>query len=346
MDSFLDLNLPFAASSIGHSLQSHALAILPGQMIELNTQGLNTLGADSLYPNEGRKWTTMQDWCINGLWWPEKQMAVIAGAPHGGRYDKGASTGILVYEAIENRWRIIRNPWSIASGHCYSSSAVDPESGILYKAHFGTKLRIARFDLSTMSPMSNLPGPGRKLGRVRGGWSGVHALAWHPEFGESGALFHVNSAYGRVHCWDKTKNKWFSLFENLVIKEVEPVAHFHPVSKVMVIGSNRRGPMYLVKQDGTIQKTQGSPANVFPSNSFVPDPGSINSLIFTNSGRIYSLNTLTGEWQSGAKLPDMLRLRQPPIEVTAAYSIQEHNVILFQQYKSQGRSKVFLYRHS
>lgn len=346
MDAYLDLNLPFAAASIGHSLQSHALAMRPGQMLELNTQGLNKLSVNSLYPNEGRKSTTLQDWCIDGLWWPKMQMAVIAGAPHGGRYDKGASTGILIFEATKNRWRVIRNPWNVSSGHCYSSSALDPASGVLYKAHFGTKLRIARYDLAKMTSMPNLRGPGHKLGKVSGGWSGVHALAWHPEFCEEGALFHVNSAYGRVHYWDKHKSKWFSLFEQLAIKEVEPVAHYHPKSKVMVIGSNRNGPLYLMGEDGKIRKTQGSPANIFPSNSFVPDPGSVNSLLFTNSGRIYSLNTLTGEWQSAGLLPDILRLSRPPIEVTAAYSIAEHNVIMLQQYKSQGRSQVFLYRHS
>lgn len=336
---------PFAIQQSLSILAQYSHTLGKGQVIEIPTKGLDQI-VQGQYPNEGAPNDLMQDWCIDGVWYSKFQQAWVAGAPNSKLYDKGDSSTLLNYKAEQNQWSCFRNPWGKSVGHCYSSTAIDPDDGILYKAFFSASADCLRFDLNNTTTLSRLKGPKKNISQVSSKWDKVHGVAWFPELGERGSLVHVNSAYGRVNRWDKASKRWWNIAEKLNVKASEPLAHYQPSSQKVVIGSNGKGRLYLLDKTGKISPTEKAPCKFYPANCFVADPASALSLVFADNKRVYPLDTNTGKWLNSFALPALLKKQNRIILDTAAFSITEHNVIMFEHYLSNGGSKVFLYRHS
>jgi hypothetical protein len=336
---------PFAMQQSTTVLNQFSQSLSKGQVIEIPTEGLQQI-SKGRYPNEGAPNDLMQDWCIDGVWNSKLQQACVAGAPNSKLYDKGESSTLLNYNATKNQWSCYRNPWKKSIGHCYSSTAIDPEDGILYKAFFSASADCLRFDLNNNQSLPRLKGPQKNISRTSSRWDKVHGITWFPELGEKGSLVHVNSAYGRVNRWDKASKRWSSIAERLNIHAAEPLAHYQPNTQKVVIGSDGKSRLYLLDKAGEISPTDNAPCKFYPANCFVADPASSQSLVFADNKRVYPLDTNTGKWLKSFVLPALLKKQSRIILDTAAFSIAEHNVIMFEHYLSNGRSKVFLYRHS
>lgn len=346
MYSFADIpDAPFAMQQTTSVLAQVSQGIGAGQVVEVTTDGLNQL-EQGRYPNEGGPNDLMQDWCIDGVWYPKLQQAYVAGAPNGKLGDKGKSSTVLKYGAQQNLWSCFRNPWGKSLGHCYSSTAIDPVDGILYKAFFSSSADCLRFDLNQQKVLPRLKGPPKNIAKVASRWDKVHGISWFPDLGENGSLVHVNSAYGRVNRWDKATQRWFSIAERLNIKASEPLAHYQPNTQTIVIGSNGKNRLYLLDKTGKLTPTDKAPCKFFPANCFIADPASTLSLVFADNKRIYPLDTATGKWLPSIALPAVLKKQKRIILDTAAFSLTEHKLILLEHYIANGRSKVFLYRHA
>ena len=336
-----------------------AASLVPGVPQELSTPSINAL-VNGLRPNEGSTGNVGTDWVVETGYDPIRKRMTYMGAPAGLQPD-GSNSFIMQYDLPTNNFYApFRNPVGASFGHGYSANAFNSKNGIAYKPLFTSGANAQRFDTWKNEILSAVPSPSTDLGisPATAPWTNVHGLTGLPNLGVEGSLIHINSSRGRVNRFDIDTEVWSNLtFDpGTVTLSGQPVAHYHPVTDVAVVGfpENTR-QMWTV--DGTTgalnQSAETNPTNIFPSSFpgntrqlFVADPGSNKSLAFTVDGNIHEFDTLTRTWTS-VVMPTLFSDNSfENLADAVAFTVPEYNCIVIVAYGGSGTSKTFLYRHT
>lgn len=340
------------------------LAVLASSLVvgvpqELSTPSLNVV-VNSLRPNEGGTGDTCTDWVAETGYDPIRKRMTYMGAPAGLQAD-GSNSMIMQYDLPTNNYKTaFRNPVGQSFGHGYSGNAFNSKNGIAYKPLFTSGANAQRFDTWNNKILSGVKSPDTDLGisPATAPWVNVHGLAPLPNLGAEGSLIHINSSRGRVNRYDIATDTWSNLvFDPGTVTLVgQPVAHYHPITDVAVVGfPEDTRQMYTVDgTTGTItQSVETNPTNIFPSSFpgntrqlFLADSGSNKSLAFTVDSNIHEFDTLTRTWSSVVMPTIFSDNNFENLADAVGFTIPEYNCMVIVPYGGSGTSKTFLYRHT
>jgi len=336
-DILIGLNFSSALSLLAASLSV-------GDMTELTgVSGLNTLDGSGFYPNESAANDIAHDWSIRSVWSAALQKGFFIGAGAGFLGDAGVHSITLEYDAASNDLSSVRDPFSgVSLGHGYSSFVL--KDNIIYKMPFSANAIVLAWDglngVEVASGISDVPS---NIGGSSA-YNSVHGLEYMPTLGVSGSLIHVNSSQGRINKYDFDTATWTNIDSGLVINAGAAFVHYNENSDIIVFGGVNAGtPIYTMDSSETITLTGNLPANVFNQGCFIAAPNDNTSLLFSEDGNLYPLDTTNGVWGSSSSIPV---LSGADIGNSIAMVIPEHNCILFERYASGGNSTVYLYRYS
>ena len=350
----------------GRFKPSNALAILAasmsaGDIVEMTSfTGLND--GSTPYPNEGGTNDLMQDWCIGGAWDSDRKRAYVVGAPNGKLNDGGASSKLLIYDAVTDHWFSVTNPINGPVGHCYDSTTY--HSGKIIKRKYTSSGGISVLDADTLLQLPNIKMPSTSIGGYSQSWLSVSALCVVPTLGISGSLIMLNGtkvvAYDfATETWsfiagastvvlrlNQNTGEWEPVGGGLIINNSSPTLHYNATSGKLVVGCSDTSPIYLIDiQTLVVRETQPVPINIFlpGTSSFVESPNSINSICYGADGNYHALNTLTGAWVT-SPMPAVFTNNPSFALQSLMVTISEYDVILIEYYSAGGDSRVYLHK--
>ena len=330
----------------GRFKPSNALAILAasisaGDIVEMTSfTGLN----DGLtpYPNEGGSNDFMHDWCIGGVWDKHRKRAYVIGAPNGKLSDGGASSKLLIYDAIADNWFSVTNPINGSVGHCYDSTAY--HNARIYKRKYTSSGGISVLDADTLLQLPNVDMPSTSIGGYSQSWVSVSALCVVPTLGSSGSLIMLNGT--KVVAYDLAAETWSYIAGNLTVGSSSPTLHYNAASGKLVAGCSGTSPLYLIDPVTlSVVETDAAPINIFlpGTSSFVEYPNSHKSICYGTDGNYHILNTLTGVWET-SPMPAIFTSNPSFALQSLMVTIPEYDVILIEYYSAGGDSRVFLHK--
>lgn len=328
-------------STIPTILGTTAATMVAGDIVELTTfTGLNE-GATP-YPNEGGTNDLMQDWCIGGVWDTDRKRAYVVGAPNGKLSDGGASSKLLIYDAIADHWFSVTNPMSGSVGHCYDSTTY--HNGKIIKRKFTSSGGISVVDANTLIQQANINMPATNIGGYSQSWVSISALCVVPTLGVSGSLIMLNGT--KVVAYDFAAETWSFIAGNLTVGNSSPTLHYNETSGKLVVGSIGTSPLYLIDPFTlSVVETDPPPTDIFlpGTASFVESPNSVNSVCYGTDNNIHTLNTTTGAWATTA-MPVIFSSNPSFALQSLMVTISEYDVILIEYYSAGGDSRVFLHK--
>ena len=354
----------------GKALPVAARTMNAGDLDLFSTNGLdvseNIYQLEQWHPNEGQGPTIMHDWCSHMVYDPIRRKAYVCGAPPGNTQAntilEQTEVTILVYDLATNTWSAIRNPWDNAVGHCYDSTCLDYNKGILYKAsNASSNNQIYRYDVVNNQALSAIDFPTYNILGRTSAWNAVKCLEYFPSMGEEGAIIWINDSWGRVLKYDIKTKAWSGIVGDLSVTNQHIVCQYHPGKDVIVFtgGSNATADtLWMLDNQGNLSTLDDTPFGVScgsPSPIFVPNPDmSVNEmLLFPNGasspnadGSLYSLDLDSGSWTDHGNVPAPFYATDEMTETSIGVAIPEYNAVLLERYASNGNSTCYLYRHS
>ena len=320
-----------------------ASTMTPGDFVTIDSSSLNTK-VDNLYPNDGRANDEFTDWAVSGSYDPSNDRIYISGAPANTLSDEGASTTILQLDIKTNTWVAIRNPWGVATGHCYDSTAFCDD--ILYKSGFGTPN--LRYNVETDTVLADIGRPPTTIGAGSASWSTIDGSAFHPNMGVQGSLVWANSSLGRTCRYDIASDTWSLLHQAGNVLASAPVCHYSAFSDKVIFGVGRTtDPLYIVDAGESVTTTDNCPANLYAAADgvlFAADPNSAKSILIMDNGEIHSLDHDTGQWTAEGMTPGEYPDNRNSKRWIAPTT--KDGVFVIVDYSSNGNSIVYLYRYS
>ena len=311
--------------------------------------GFEAVDGFGAYVNESALNDTAQDWAIDAVWCPALQKMSHQGTGNGylSVIPKGLNSIALEYDAMDNRWSSVRNPYAAspdaALSHQFSLLAIKGTLAYRMAWHCNT---IFVWDLQKREWIGEITPPPSNLGSYSSAYTSNNGFCYYPDLGTEGSFIHLHNGGGRLNRYDIETSVWSNITEDLAITDNDVYIHYNPVSKRIVCGSGEANDIpYILDTTGTVTAGSTLPAPIYAGGTFVGSGSTAHSIMIEQfTGDVYAFNTLTGLWESAITNPFSSLGFSGYNEITAA-TMPEHKCILLCSYGSNGSSATAVYRY-
>jgi hypothetical protein len=318
----------------------------PRSWAQLETNNFNPGGSNILVPAIGGSLSYITQYSDRGVWDPVSHEFFFYGAAHGDSAQNQLCRKFVKYSESDNSWSVLPDP-GFWTAHAYEHQTIDPSTGLLYyRSYNSTEVRAYNTRTNVWNLLPNIPmGPHQVAGALEY-FPDRHGLVFVD--GDWGVWFYNLSTH-----WTQVAHTNGGGSQGLPVLRMGPYHNFSaysPIYKLVLFGGgNGSSNVYKMDAKGHISTAKSPSFAIGVTATIVSiDPVSGKYLVITSAKQSYEYDPGTDAWTQLDIPPAPFFGIGPdgPVFGAVAAPISNYGIVIFVKYAHDGKSSVFLYKHS